>query len=87
MPNVIFKTNIDKFKDAFFNTNYDCPPRIGEFVKISDLSFNKGKKLPFDELEVKKVTWTGSNSVEIELHLSELQAMQNISYKLKRNLV
>lgn len=75
---VIFVTTIDKYKGKF-PTNYQIVPRVGEFVKISN--YTEKHSLPFDNLEVKKVMYLDANNVLVELHLSELQSMQNKQYK------
>ena len=73
---IIFKTNIDKFKNKF-PTNFKVIPRVGEFVKIE-----QGYEAPFDKLQVVSVTYVSSELVEVELHLSDLQHRQNKEYKL-----
>ncbi len=74
---VVFKTNIDKFKNKF-PTDFKIIPRIGEYVKVVDST-----ALPFDKLIVIDVTYITNDLVLIELHLSELQAKQNIQYNLE----
>ena len=73
---IIFKTNIDKFKNKF-PSNFRVIPRVGEYVKIE-----QGYEAPFNKLQVVSVTYVNSELVEVELHLSELQSRQNIEYKL-----
>ena len=73
---VIFQTNIDKFKNKF-PTDFKIIPRVGEFVRVE-----KGYVTPFKELQVIRVTYEDSQTVVVELHLSELQAKQNIQYKM-----
>lgn len=76
---IVFKTNIDKYKGKF-PSNYQIVPQLGSFVAIENL---KNTSLPFTELEVKKVTHEDAENIIVELHLSELQAKQNIEYELK----
>lgn len=78
---VYLTTNIDIFKGQF-PTNYTQPPMIGAMVKIINWH-NNPMKLPFDELEVKHLTYDDANNVRVELHLSELQHKQMIEYNLK----
>lgn len=77
MPQIILKTNIDKYKGKFPEI-YQIP-RIGEKVKVNDIY---EKDLPFPTLTVVDVTYISHDEVEVELHLSELQHQQAIQYKL-----
>jgi hypothetical protein len=77
---VIFETNIDKYRNKF-PKNYKTIPRVGEFVKIENYNSQK-HGLPFDDLEVKKITYVDANHVIVELHLSELQHMKNKNNRL-----
>ena len=84
---IIFKTAIDKFKNKF-PTDFKVIPRVGEFVMVREefhcnhSGVNPIKYLPFDKLQVVSVTHLNKDQVEVELHLSELQAKQNIQYDL-----
>lgn len=64
---VVFKTNIDAYKNTCFPTYLTMPPRTGEKVRVIrdfENHFNS-QKLPL-QLEVVNVTWT-SDSVICEL--------------------
>jgi hypothetical protein len=76
---IIFKTNIDKFKGKFPN-NFTKVPTNGDFIKINNYYLKHN--LPFDELQVKKITWLDSQNVEVELHLSDIQERENQTFDL-----
>ena len=70
---IVFKTAIDKYKGKF-PTDFSVVPRQGEFVKVDKPYMNQ--TLPFDKLQVVSVTYT-RDIIEVELHLSDLQARAN----------
>ncbi len=74
---IIFETSIDKYKGEF-PTDFHVIPRIGEKVRTKHYK----KELPFNHLEVKDVIYLNKNTVIVELHLSELQHMQNKDNRL-----
>lgn len=74
---VVFKTNIDKFKGRFPN-DFKVVPRVGEFVRVDSYYTS----LPFDELQVVRVTYVDCDTVDVELHLSEMQIKENTQYDL-----
>lgn len=74
---VTFNTNIDKYKGKF-PQDFQIIPRVGEFVQTTKYH----QKLPFDSLQVIRVTYEDRENVTVDLHLSELQAKENLAYEL-----
>lgn len=74
---IIFSTNIDKYRGKFAK-DFQIIPRVGEFVEVE----SNDESLPFNELQVVKVTYINKHDVIVELHLSDLQSRQNLEFKL-----